>query len=79
MNDIEKLPPPGQDPKLWDHRLFKDVSAPVDWCTVRQAAEQRELGVKPASLLEQIAQGEVESSLYTAEEARQLLELLAQR
>lgn len=81
MNEIpdESAPPPRQDSNLWGHDLFVHISAPADWCTVGQAAEHRESGIKPASLLEQIAAGEVESVVYTADEARRLLELLAQR
>lgn len=81
MNEIldESLPPPGQDPELWKNRLFTEINAPADWCTVRQAAEHQESGVSPDNLLQQIASGKVESSVYTAAEALQLLELLAQR
>jgi hypothetical protein len=45
MSDLENLPVPGQDPRLWNNRLFKDIMKPADWCTIRQAAEQQESGM----------------------------------
>lgn len=76
MNDNEKLPPPGQDSSLWGQDLFVEIEQPADWCTVRQAQEHQNNGTLGTSLLEQIAKGEVVSSVYTSVEAEHLLEVI---
>ena len=69
-------PVPGQDPELWGQDLFVHIDQPADWCTVRQAQEHKNQGLKAVSLLEQIARGVMIRQIYTQDEAKQLLRAL---
>lgn len=68
--------PPGTDPESWSGEVFKRVSSPADWCTIRQAQERQNKAIRPDNLLEQIADGSVVSQVYTPEEAIRLLGVL---
>lgn len=77
MKSNKKQDVPGQDPSLWGQELFNNTTAPVDWCTARQAQEERNKNRPADSVLRDIASGRIESSVYSPKEAQQLLNQLS--
>lgn len=74
-NIDESAKPPGLDPVLWNHRIFKDIQYPADWCTIRQAAEHQLSDDDPDERLRLIAEGKLKSETVNQDDAALLLEV----
>lgn len=59
--------------------LFNEVTAPVDWCTVRQAQLRMDNEEHHDSLLEDIASGRIQTSTCSPQDAQHLSQYLDQR